>query len=283
VGGFDHRRLLARPFPEVATEHTRRDVILYALGLGFGADPTDPAQLRFVLERDLEVFPTMPVVLGHPGPWMADPETGIDMVRVLHAEQELEIHRPPPVEGRTLARNRVLDVIDKGEGKGALIVMERQLHDAASGQLLCTQRSVAFARGNGGMGGTGHVHPAPVTLPDRAPDQVVDLQVSRRAALIYRLSGDYNPLHADPVVAARAGFPAPILHGLASYGMAARALLSVCPGARLRRFGVRFAAPVYPGEILRTELWIDGDTALFRSRICERDSVVLNNGHALLG
>jgi len=282
---FDHEAILNWSFPPVRNAYAQRDVMLYALGLGLGFRPTDPAELRYVYEDGLEVFPTMPVVLGHPGPWMRDPATGIDFVRVLHAEQHLEIHRPLPSEGATVARNRVLDVIDKGPGKGVLIVMERLLHDEASGELLCTQRSVAIARGNGGAGGTGNPSPDPHPLPAREPDGHVDIRTATQAALLYRLSGDYNPVHADPAVAARAGFSAPILHGLASFGIAARAVLQAfdaAPGA-LRSFGVRFSAPVYPGETVRTEFWRDADVVSFRSRVLERDAVVLNNGRAVLG
>jgi len=282
---FDHKTILDWRFPPVRNAYAQRDVMLYALGLGLGFRPTDPAELRYVYEDGLEVFPTMPVVLGHPGPWMRDPATGIDFVRVLHAEQHLEIHRPLPTEGGTVAHNRVLDVIDKGPGKGVLIVMERLLHDEASGELLCTQRSVAIARGNGGAGGTGNLSPAPHPLPGREPDGHVDIRTATQAALLYRLSGDYNPVHADPAVAARAGFSAPILHGLASFGVAARAVLQAfdaAPGV-LRSFGVRFSAPVYPGETIRTEFWRDADVVSFRSRVLERDAIVLNNGRAVLG
>jgi len=282
---FEHQKILDWSFAEVVNTYTRRDVMLYALGLGFGFNPSDPGELRYVFEQGLEVFPTMPVVLGHPGPWMSDPATGIDVVKVLHAEQHLEIHRPLPLEGTTVARNRVLDVIDKGAGKGALIVMERLLHDQATGELLCTQKSIAMARGNGGAGGTGNPSPAPHPVPERSPDTTVDIRTATQAALLYRLSGDYNPVHADPAVAARAGFRAPILHGLASYGVAARAVLQAFGAEErsLRSFGVRFSAPVYPGESIRTELWQDRGIVSFRARVLERDAVVLNNGRAVLG
>jgi acyl dehydratase len=213
---------------------------------------------------------------------MTDPASGIDFTKVLHAEQHLEIHQPMPVEGGTVARTRVTDVIDKGEGKGALIVTERQVRDRDTGELLCTQRSVAMARGNGGSGGTGKALPPPHAVPDGPPDAQLDIRTSTQAALLYRLSGDYNPVHADPAVAARAGFKAPILHGLATYGVAARAVLlaSARPPASLRSFGVRFSAPVYPGETIRTQLWFEGMSVTFRALVPEREAVVLNNGRA---
>jgi acyl dehydratase len=283
---FSHERILNWRFEDVEQAYTLRDTMLYALGLGLGCSPTDPDELRFVYERGLQVFPTMAVVLGHPGPWMANPATGIDVVRVLHGEQHLEVHRPLPAEGRIRGVNRVTDVVDKGPGKGALITIERRLYEVASGELCSTQTAVIFARGNGGFGGPKSATAEPHALPARDPDLVEDLPIPPQAALVYRLSGDYNPLHADPEVARKAGFPAPILHGLATYGMAARALLRGLGGpdtVTLKRIGVRFSAPVFPGETLRTEIWRDAEVASFRARVVERDAVVLNNGYAALG
>jgi acyl dehydratase len=282
---FSYEQILNWRFEDVEQAYTRRDTMLYALGLGFGLQPADPDQLRFVYENGLEAFPTMAVVLGHPGPWMADPGTGIDVVRVLHGEQHLEVHRPLPVEGSVVGVNRVTDVIDKGAGKGALISVERRLFDKADGALLATQTAVIFARGNGGFGGPKTVSPEPHALPEGGPDLVVELPTSPQAALLYRLSGDYNPLHADPQIARKAGFPAPILHGLATFGVAARALIQALggPGAvRLRRVGLRFSAPVFPGETLCTEIWRREEGISFRTRVPQRDAVVLNNGYATL-
>lgn len=279
---FDPQALLARRFDEVVNSYTRRDAMLYALGLGLGANPLDPAELRFTYEKGLETFPTMAVVLGHPGPWMTDPATGIDFGKVLHAEQHLEIHRPLPVECTTVSTNRVYEVIDKGAATGAILCLERKVHDQASGELLSTQRSLALARANGGQGGTGSgSRPAP--LPERPADFSIDIPIACNAALLYRLSGDYNPLHADPALAAKAGFQAPILHGLASYGIAARAVIAACcpqEPQRLRRLGVRFSSVVYPGETLRTEIWRDGAEVAFRSLVVGRELVALNNGQA---
>ena len=227
----------------------------------------------------------MPVVLGHPGSWMADPESGIDMVQVLHGEQHLEIHRSLPVEGAIVGRNRVVEVVDKGADKGALISLERKLLDELTGDLYCTQTAVIFARGNGGFGGPVTRSPQPHRLPDRPPDTTIDLPTTPQMALLYRLSGDYNPLHADPAIAAKAGFPAPVLHGLASFGVAARAVLQGFADedpARLKSFGLRFSAPVFPGETISTDLWRDGQEVSFRSRVVARDTVVLNNGRAVL-
>jgi len=283
---LSYDKLINWPFEDVAQRYTWKDTILYALGLGFGANPIDPAELQFVYERGLVAFPTMPVVLGHPGSWMADPETGIDMVKVLHGEQHLEIHRPLPAEGAIVGRNKVVEIVDKGADKGALISIERKLFDESTGDHYCTQTAVIFARANGGFGGPATGIPKPHQLPDRPPDMTVDIPTTPQVALLYRLSGDYNPLHASPDIAAKAGFRAPILHGLASFGVAARAVLKgleVADTSRLESFGLRFSSPVYPGETISTDLWRDGTEVSFRSRVAARDVVVLNNGRAIVG
>ena len=282
---FSYDKILNWPFDDVVETYAMRDSIIYALGLGFGSNPTDPDELKYVYEDGLRTFPTMPVVLGHPGPWMTDPESGIDYVKVLHGEQHLEIHHDLPVEGTVVAENKVIDVVDKGADKGALITSERKLYEQTSGDLLCTQKSVIFARGNGGFGGPVTASPKPHMLPDREPDATVDIPTSPQAALLYRLNGDYNPLHADPAIAEKAGFKAPILHGLASFGIAARAVLQSLnntDSSRLKSFGLRFSAPVYPGETISTEIWRDGNEVSFRARVPERDVIALTNGLAVV-
>ncbi len=282
---FSYDKILNWPFDDVVETYAMRDSVIYALGLGFGFNPTDPDELKYVYEDGLRTFPTMPVVLGHPGPWMTDPESGIDYVKVLHGEQHLDIHQDLPVEGTVVAENKVIDVVDKGADKGALITSERKLYEQTSGDLLCTQKSVIFARGNGGFGGPVTASPKPHMLPDREPDATVDIPTSPQAALLYRLNGDYNPLHADPAVAEKAGFKAPILHGLASFGIAARAVLQSLnntDSSRLKSFSLRFSAPVYPGETIRTEIWRDGNEVSFRARVPERDVIALTNGLAVV-
>ena len=283
---MNYEKLLSWPFEDVVESYTEKDSIIYALSLGLGFNPTDTDELKFVYEKGLETFPTMAVVMGHPGPWMTNPETGIDFVKVLHGEQHLEIHKPLPTEGSIIGRSRVVDVIDKGAEKGALIITERKLYEQTSGDLLNTQSSTIFARGNGGFGGPVTSGPVPHSLPDREPDIVVDIPTSTQAALLYRLNGDYNPLHADPKIAEKAGFDTPILHGLASYGIAARAILKafdIKDASKLKSFGVRFSAPVYPGETIRTDIWKDGHVASFRAMTVERGVLVLKNGRAVIG
>ncbi len=280
---IDYDRLLAREFPVVEHRYTRKETLLYALGVGLGADPMDTGQLRFVYEKDLRALPTMAAVLASPGFWAREPDTGIDWVRVLHGEQEMDFHKPLPAEGTVRAQTRITGIVDKGASKGALIYSQREGVDADSGERLFTVRHTTFARGDGGFGGPA----APVRqshpVPDTAPQACCDLPTLPQAALIYRLSGDCNPLHADPDVAAQAGFRQPILHGLCTLGVAGHALLKTCcdyDPERLKSIRVRFTAPVYPGETLRTEIWRDGALISFRARALERDVVVLSNGRA---
>lgn len=279
---FSANRITDWPFEEVEQTYSVKDAIIYALGIGLGYNPLDEGQLRFVFEeRDFHTFPTMAVVLAGPGFWMRDPESGIVWQKVLHGEQGIEIHNPLPPSATVVARTRVTDILDKGEGKGALIYSERTLFDKSNGSPLATLRSTTFARGNGGFGGKAGPQPEPHAIPERAPDAVCDLPTNKQAAMLYRLSGDPNPLHVDPKVAEAAGFKAPILHGLCTLGIAAHALMRTHCGydaARFKSLKVRFSSPVYPGETIRTEMWRDGDVVSFRCKVVERDAVVLNNG-----
>jgi acyl dehydratase len=276
-------KLIALNIPEVEHSYTEKDAILYALGLGFGQDPTRGDELAFVYEKNLKVLPTFALVLGYPGFWARDLDSGIDWVRLVAGEQALTIHRPLAPRGTVTGKTRVIDIIDKGAGKGALVLTERTVVDKASGALVATLRQTTFCRGDGGFGGPPREAPAPHQLPERTPDLVCDLPTRPEAALVYRLSGDPNPLHVDPDVAKAAGFPRPILHGLATFGIAGHALLrSLCDydPARLTGLAGRFSAPVFPGETIRTEIWRDGAVASFRARVVERDIVAINNGRA---
>ncbi len=280
---LNYKKILDWPFEDVIQSYSEKDSIIYALSLGLGFNPADPGELKFVFEKDLQTFPTMAVVLGHPGPWMTNPETGIDFAKVLHGEQHLQIHKPLPTEGSIIGRTSVSNIVDKGAGKGALIYTERKIYEQTSGDHLNTQRATIVARADGGFGGPESSVPGPHSLPDREPDIVIDILTSTQAALLYRLNGDYNPLHADPELARKLGFDVPILHGLASYGIAARAVLigfDIEDASRLKSIGLRFSAPVYPGETIRTDIWKDGDIISFRASVVERDLIVLNNGRA---
>jgi acyl dehydratase len=278
---IEYEKLLNFPIPEVRQRVTPRDAVFYALSVGLGQDPLDKRQLDFVdADRRLRVLPSMAVVLAHPGFWAANPATGIDAVKVVHGEQRITLHHPLPVEGEVVGRTRVTGLVDKGEGKGALMYSEKEIRDA-SGTLLAVTGSTTFLRGDGGFGGpSGPVIP-PNAIPETAPDMTVDLPTRTEQALYYRLNGDDNPLHADPDVAARAGFPRPILHGLCTLGVVAHALLRELgnyEAESMKSLSLRFSSPVYPGETIRTEIWRSG---AFRARVVERDVVVVNNGAAV--
>lgn len=280
---IDYQKLMNRRFERVVHEYSEKDTMLYALGVGLGIEPLNENCLRFVYEDGLKALPSMAVILAYPGFWAKEPDTGIDWVRVLHAGQEVILHRPLPVAGRVEATTRVTEIIDKGEGKGALITSERVVRDVDSGEDLCTLITTTMARGDGGFSDHKSPSPKPDPIPERAPDQVCDLPTLEQAALIYRLSGDFNPLHASPSVAREAGFEKPILHGLCTFGVACHALLkTLCDydPARFHRVRLRFSSPVYPGETIRTEIWGDGGTVAFRCRVVERDLVVIDNGYA---
>ena len=273
-------------FGEIVKSYTERDTMLYALGIGMGYDPMDRGQLRYVFEKDLQTIPSMAAVLGSPGFYWNDPKTGADWVKLVHGEQDVTVHKPLPPAGTVVAKNRIESLTDKGEGKGAIAKVVRDVYDQASGDLLATSIQLTFLRGDGGFSKeSGVSDPAPEKLanvPEREPDAEVELSSVPQAALIYRLSGDYNTLHADPDVAEKAGFKQPILHGLCTYGMAIHAVIrSYCDydASRVRRFAVRFTSPVYPGETIKFQIWRNGDKELqLRARIDERDVVVLNNG-----
>lgn len=280
---IEYEKLLNFDIPEVRQILTRQNTAFYALSVGLGQDPLDMRQLDFVdHHRDLQAMPSMAVVLCHPGFWLRDPRTGVDAVRLVHGEQGVELHRPLPVEGELVARTRVTGIVDKGAGKGALLYSEKQLRDSA-GVLYATTRSTTFLRGDGGFGGPSGPVRAPHPEPQGEPDLTVELATRPEQALYYRLNGDDNPLHADPVVAARAGFPRPILHGLCTMGVVTHAVLRVLAdyrAAALRSLDLRFSAPVFPGETIRTEIWRSG---AFRARVVERDAIIINNGRAEIG
>lgn len=282
---IDYATLKGWQFDEVRHAYTEKDAILYALSLGLGEDPTDPTQLQYVYERNLRAFPTLAVVLGYPGFWLREPGTGVDWTHAVHGEQRLRILQDFSAAATVVARHRVSHVVDKGPGRGALVVTERRLHDGATDTLLAVCSQTSFCRADGGFG-AGDASPPPLSAtPDRPADRCATLTATTQAALLYRLNGDVNPLHADPEVAHRAGYPRPILHGLCTYGMAARALLQIYGHVRrLARFDARFSAPVYPGETLRVECWDEpGGAVRFRAIVAERAQTVLSHGFAAWG
>lgn len=280
---IDYDKLLALTIPDAEQSYGPKDCILYALGAGLGLDPVNEDELPFVYEKNLKVLPTQSAVLASPGFWLRDLDTGIDWVKLVHGEHSMVMHKALSGSGTLTSKTRVLDVVDKGEGKGAIVYSERMLFDKATGDPVATIVQTTFCRGDGGFGGPPRPQRPVHAIPDRAPDLVCELATRPETALIYRLSGDLNPLHVDPAVAKAAGFAKPILHGLATFGVAGHAVLKMVCGydpARLASIAGRFSAPVYPGETIRTELWRDDDVVSFRARVVERDVVAINNGRA---
>ncbi|WP_422006040.1 MaoC/PaaZ C-terminal domain-containing protein [Pyruvatibacter mobilis] len=260
-----------------------RETMLYALGVGMGRDPLAAKELPYVYEKDLKTVPTMATVIA----WGAGPlrDSGINYLMVVHGEQKLTLHRPLPAAADIIADSRVVGAWDKGADKGAVIVTETDIRLADTDDKLCTLTSTTFARGDGGFGGPTDGAPKPHPLPDRAPDQTIEVDTRADQALLYRLSGDRNPLHADPEFATAAGFPAPILHGLCTYGTCCRAILGSVADydhTAITGFDVRFSSPVFPGETILVDVWKDGPIASFRARLKERDVVVINNGKCTL-
>jgi acyl dehydratase len=281
---LNYDRIMAYRPADIRVSYGERDCILYALGIGIGMDPLDPGELKFVYERaGLEAFPTMAVVLGWPGR-MTDPAFGIDERLVVHGDLKVVLHRPLASQATLVSRPRVREVIDKGPGGAAIIQSTRELI-GEDGAPVATVDSSTFARKHGGFGGKATQTAEPQAIPERAPDEVCDLPTPPNLALIYRLNGDENPLHADPERAKAAGFERPILHGAASFGVAARAILRACAGSRperLQSIEARFSRPVFPGDTIRTEMWRAGERVSFQCRVVSRNDIVLSNGLATL-
>jgi len=252
--------------------------ILYALGLGAGAAPEE---LKFVYEKGLVALPTMAVMMaGGSGDFIT--EGGIDYTRIVHGEQRLSIHRPLPATGRMISQSRLLGVVDKGKEKGALLMVESSIESEDDGHSYATATMTLFCRGDGGFGGSPEGELPLRPIPERPHDLEVTLPTLPQQAALYRLTGDKNPLHIDPDMVRAVGFPGPILHGLCSYGVAARAVLQACcdnDPARLLQFDVRFSSPVYPGEAITTRIWRDGEDLSFECVIADRGVAVLRNGY----
>ncbi|WP_305092978.1 MaoC/PaaZ C-terminal domain-containing protein [Prescottella sp. R16] len=256
---------------------TERDVLLYHLGLGAGVDSLDPAELGWVYEKNLKVLPTFAMVAGQgisagtlKPAGMNMPGIDIDLRKILHAGQSLTLHAPIPTSGSALVASRVANVWDKG--KAAMIVLEQAATDHDGNPLWTTEMQI-WARGEGGFGG--EAGPDAVNaVPERAADKVLVSKTGTAQALVYRLSADMNPLHADPAFAQMAGFDRPILHGLASYGVVCKAVVDGILGgdpSRVQNFSVRFAGSIYPGETIETSVWQDGDTLTLLATCPERD------------
>jgi acyl dehydratase len=275
-------RLVGYCLPDIAQRYAPRDAILYALGVGLGHDPCAREDLAFLIEDRIEVLPTFAVTLASPGMWIRAPEFGVDFAKLVHAEQAASFHAPLPPEADVVGSARVLSLTDRGPGRGAVLTLEREIHDARSRHVYCTLLQTLLLRGDGGFGGP-PAPSAPSIIPERPPDLSGRAVIDPRAALIYRLSGDRNPLHADPDFARRAGFDRPILHGLASYALAGVAVARACgfSPTRITALRSRFSGVVFPGDVLDFRIWRDQGEATFQAFVGERK--VLDQGRVAFG
>ena len=277
----------------LVASYDEKDVMLYALGVGFMRDPLNADELPFAYENNgPKVVPSFASVINRgeapPENQRMPQKSSINFMMLVDGERRIAFHKPLPPSCQTIADERTIGLYDKGKDKGAVLVQQREVRMRASGEKLCTITASYFLRGDGGFGGPQtQDQPEPHAIPERAPDLVHECDTRADQAFLYALSGDRNPLHRDPAFAKAVGFPRPILHGLCSYGTACRAILSSVgkyQPERIKQFDVRFSKPVFPGETLLTDIWVDGGTISFRARVKEREGVVaLNNGLCILG
>lgn len=275
---IDPKKALGAELPAATAEWGVDDVILYHLGVGAGNPPTDAGELEYTYEKKLKVLPSFGVIpvfsqLGG----IANVE-GLDFnpVMLVHGEQDLEVHRPIPTSGQIESQAKVSGIYDKG--KAALVVLEVESREKG-GEPLFTNRFSIFLRGEGGFGGESGPK-AGNPAPEREPDHVVESPTLPQQALLYRLAGDKNPLHADPEFAKMAGFERPILHGLCSFGVVCKAAVDAALDgdvAKVGRYQARFAGPVFPGETIVTSLWREDGKILVAAKTKDRDSPVISN------
>jgi acyl dehydratase len=275
---IDPEKALGFEFEGGTSEWSPDDVILYHLGVGAGARATDPGELEYTYEKNLKVLPSFGVipVFGSMGGIAQVPGLQFNFAMLLHGEQDLEVRKPIPATARISSSGKVAGIYDKG--KAALVVLEVTSKDE-SGDPLLVNRFSLFLRGEGGFGGEAGPK-AGNQPPDRAPDHVVESPTLPQQALLYRLNGDKNPLHADPEFAKLGGFDTPILHGLCSYGIVCKAAVDAgLSGAtdRVARYQARFAGVVFPGETIVTSIWEDGDKLLIQASTKERSTPVITN------
>jgi acyl dehydratase len=254
-----------------------RDAMLYALSIGLGRDPLDPAELGFVYERHLSAFPTMPVVTGQAKGWREDPRTGITWSKVVHRAERLRVYKSLPIGVRIRSSTQINSIVDRGE-RGATLVIERSIRTIATDELIAFSESTVLCRADGGFGGQSGSVPVFEEVPARKPDRILSEVIEPRAALLYRLNEDRNPLHADPTYARAAGFARPIMHGLAMLGIGAVAAFREWPRRSLAKIETMFLSPVYPGERVEIDFWDESFDVAFRIRVPQRATTALDKG-----
>ncbi|WP_419825748.1 MaoC/PaaZ C-terminal domain-containing protein [Sphingomonas sp.] len=274
-------RLRSWPIPLLEQAYGRRDAVLYALNVGVG-ELEDAAALDFVREDGEAVLPTFPTVLVPNSPWLFDPENGIDCRALMMRELTIELHRPIPREGAITFQERIGPILDRGEGKGAVLHLVGELRDRASGAHVATIERVTMAMRNGGFGGIPAPRvPAP-SFPDRAPDRVDRHGTRKDSTLFFCLHGDNHPVHSDPAFATAMGYPGLVLHGMCTLGIIAQKLLvgyADYQAARFRSISITFKAPVFPGETLAIQSWKEDGQLLFQAT-AEGRSIVVAQGIA---
>ena len=266
----------------VEISYSDKDSILYSLGIGLGNDPMNLNELKYVYENSQSVLPSMATNFQYHSPLLL--KTNINFIMVVHGEQRLSITNALPVSGDFIANAKVIGCYDKGPARGAIIEVETTVKNKKNNEEICKLVSTTFARGDGGFGGPDSPKKE-IFIPDGEPDYVSEVSTKPDQALIFRLSGDYNPLHSDPNFAKAAGFERPILHGMCTYGIACRSLVNeICENdaSKLKRFDCRFSSPVYPGETIITEMWKKDKMIYFNSKVKERDKLVLKNGVSVI-
>ena len=281
---LDYDTLMSTVETDLPFSYTDADSMLYALGVGMGTNPLDESELDYVYEQGagLKTVPTLATVLV---PEMFPVGLGWDYSQILHSEQRLQLFRPLPPAADLLINKRVVDAFDRGPQRGALILLEAEGRLASDDTVIFNMGCTIMARGDGGFGGPRGKGIPPHRVPRREPDLSCDLTTRADQALLYRLTGDRNPLHADPGKARAVGFERPILHGLCTFGVACRAILkTICDYdyTLIREFDARFSAPVLPGDTITTDMWQDGNVVSFSCSVKERDALVLRNGKCTL-
>ena len=275
---INYDEIMSMTSENVEISYSDKDSILYSLGVGLGNDPMNMAELKYVYENSQVALPSMATNFQYHSPLLL--KANINFILVVHGEQKLSFTNPLPVSGDFISNAKVIGCYDKGAGKGAIIEVETTINQKKDNTEICKLVSTTFARGDGGFGGPESPKNEIFKL-EGEPDFVHEIKTKPDQALIFRLSGDYNPLHSDPNFAKTAGFEKPILHGMCTYGIACRSVVeSVCEGdaKRLKKFDCRFSSPVYPGETIVTEMWKNGSKVYYQSKVKERDKIVIKNG-----